>query len=254
MLLSILTLLALAHATFLFAIWRKDNGLADIFWGMGFITLSLTLFWQTGSFLPRQILAHIMVVLWGLRLALHITARNWGRGEDKRYLSWRKEWGKNWLWRSYLQVFVLQSALLCVVAAPIFIIQGQPNQPALNLIDCVGFGIWLFGLSFEAVGDFQLLQFKQRKHKPGAIMTQGLWKYTRHPNYFGEVTLWWGFWLLVVGLPGGWFSAIGPATLTFLILFVSGVPLLEKRQMKNPAFRKYAQKTSVFLPWWPKKA
>jgi steroid 5-alpha reductase family enzyme len=237
---------------FFLALWRRRNDLADIAWGGGFIAAALTAGLLQTQGTPRARLVILLVILWGVRLAVHIGLRNLGRGEDERYRKWREEWGRHWLIRSYLQVFLLQGVLLYLISLPVLwtILVGPTVWTGL---DAVGLAVWGLGFVFEAVGDYQLAQFKKNPANRGRIIQQGLWRYSRHPNYFGEVTLWWGIYLLALATPGGWMTIIGPLTITFLILKVSGIPLLEKKYVNNAAFQEYARKTSVFFPLPPRK-
>jgi steroid 5-alpha reductase family enzyme len=237
---------------FLLALWRRRNDLADIAWGGGFIAAALTaVFLQTGLG-SRARLVVLLVILWGLRLAVHIGLRNLGKGEDERYRKWREEWGRHWLLRSYLQVFLLQGFLLYLISLPvIWTILAKPSP--WSGLDALGLAVWIVGFVFEAVGDFQLARFKKDPAHRGKIIQTGLWRYSRHPNYFGEVTLWWGIYLLALSAPGGWMTIIGPLTITFLILKVSGIPLLEKKYVNNAAFQEYARRTSAFFPLPPRK-
>ena len=232
---------------FLLALWRRRNDLADIAWGGGFIVAALTAgTLQTGA-TPRARLVVLLVILWGMRLAVHIGLRNLGKGEDDRYRKWREEWGKHWLLRSFLQVFLLQGFLIYLISLPVtYMILAGPS--GWTWLDALGLTVWIIGFFFEAVGDFQLAQFKKNPANRGKIIQQGLWRYSRHPNYFGEVTLWWGIYLIALSAPGGWVTIIGPLTITFLILKVSGIPLLEKKYADNAAFQEYARRTSVFFP------
>jgi steroid 5-alpha reductase family enzyme len=237
---------------FLLALWRRRNDLADIAWGGGFIAAALTAVLLQTGLASRARLVVLLVILWGLRLAVHIGLRNLGKGEDERYRKWREEWGRHWLLRSYLQVFLLQGFLLYLISLPvIWTILAKPS-PWTGL-DALGLAIWMAGFFFEAVGDFQLARFKKDPAHRGKIIQQGLWRYSRHPNYFGEVTLWWGIYLLALSAPGGWMTIIGPLTITFLILKVSGIPLLEKKYVNNAAFQEYARRTSAFFPLPPRK-
>jgi steroid 5-alpha reductase family enzyme len=235
---------------FVFAVWKKRNDFADIAWGMGFVLIALI-----GGFLNptiRNIIITSMVVIWGIRLASHIGLRGLKKQEDIRYQKWRKEWGKYWVVRSWLQIFILQGFLILCVGASILITSRFDNSD-LILINYVGIAIWLFGLIFEAIGDWQLIQFIKDPSNKGKIMQAGLWQYTRHPNYFGEVTLWWGLWLAIGGVPYFWLAIIGPITITFLILKVSGIPMLEKQFEGNKEFEQYKKTTNAFFPWFPKK-
>jgi len=237
---------------FLLALWRRRNDLADIAWGGGFIAAALTAVLLQTGLASRARLVVLLVILWGLRLAVHIGLRNLGKGEDERYRKWREEWGRHWLLRSYLQVFLLQGFLLYLISLPvIWTILAKPS-PWTGL-DAIGLAVWIVGFFFEAVGDFQLARFKKDPVHRGKIIQQGLWRYSRHPNYFGEVTLWWGIYLLALSAPGGWMTIIGPLTITFLILKVSGIPLLEKKYVNNAAFQEYARRTSAFFPLPPRK-
>ena len=242
-------LIVLTYMTgwFLLAQWRRRNDLADIAWGGGFIVAASTAgILQTGA-TPRALLVVLLVILWGLRLAVHIGLRNLGKGEDDRYRKWREEWGKQWFLRSFLQVFLLQGFLISLISLPVtYMILAGPSD--WTWLDAFGLALWSIGFFFEAVGDFQLARFKKDPANRGKIIQQGLWRYSRHPNYFGEVTLWWGIYLLALSAPGGWVTIIGPLTITFLILKVSGIPLLEKKYADNAAFQEYARRTSAFFP------
>lgn len=229
---------------------KRDNSVADIFWGLYFVLLTGFAFFLYAEPDWRQILVFALVALWGFRLSTHIFVRHWGKGEDPRYTEMKKSW--KWVAvRSYLQVFVLQGVLALLIVAPILWIQFSASQGALGLVDFLGLGVWISGFLFEVIGDAQLGAFVKTK-KPGEIMERGLWRYTRHPNYFGEVTQWWGLYLIACAVPGGWMFFFGPLLITVLILYVSGVPLLEKRYEGNPAWEHYKQRTSKFIPCFPK--
>lgn len=236
---------------FLVSLVKKRNDVADVAWGLGFVLMAWTSFFLSEDFSVRGLLVSVLVSIWGVRLAWHIHARNKTKTEDFRYKTWRNEWGKWFYVRSYGQVYLLQGALLFVIALPVLIINTN-SGPSLGLLDFIGTGVWLFGFYFEAVGDAQLARFITNPQNKGKLMQSGLWAYSRHPNYFGEVTQWWGIWLLTLSLPGGWFSVISPLTITFLILKVSGIPLLEKKLAEHPEFAEYKRTTSMFLPF-PKR-
>ena len=190
--------------------------------------------------------------IWGLRLAWHIHNRHKGRPEDYRYFTWRTEWGKWFYLRSYLQVYILQGILLFVIVLPVLLMNNN-TEVSLGWLDIIGMIVWIFGFYFEAVGDAQLARFVKDPAHKGKLMQSGLWKYTRHPNYFGEVAQWWGVWLITLSSMIGWFSIIGPLTITFLILKVSGIPMLEKKMEKNPEFIEYKRKVSIFFSLPPKR-
>lgn len=231
---------------------RGRNDIADVAWGLGFILVAVVSLIAGGVYSTRGLLVTGLVLIWGLRLALHIHSRNRGRGEDPRYRKWREEWGKWFVLRSFLQVFMLQGILLLMVAVPIVLTNTAPAVP-LGWLDLIGFVVWLYGFVFEALGDWQLMKFVRDPGNKGKLMTSGLWRYTRHPNYFGEVTLWWGIWLMTLGLPVGLLTVIGPLTITFLILKVSGIPMLEKPYEERADFQEYKCRTSAFFPLPPKR-
>jgi steroid 5-alpha reductase family enzyme len=185
-------------------------------------------------------------------LTLHIFLRNHGKPEDFRYANWRKEWGKHVVIRSFFQVFMLQGFFMFIIALPIIITKASVPQK-LGFIEIAGSIIWLIGFLFEAIGDYQLLKFKKLPENKGKIITTGLWKYTRHPNYFGECVMWWG--IFIVSIPSGYFyiSVISPLVLTWLLTRVSGVPMLEEKYKGNEEFEQYAKKTNSFVPWFPKE-
>jgi steroid 5-alpha reductase family enzyme len=231
---------------------KKRNDVADIAWGLGFTLLAWTAFFISDDAGTRALLVGILVTVWGLRLALHIGKRNAGKPEDYRYAAWRAAWGKWSYLRSYLQVYLLQGFLLYVVALPVlFVNRGEGKE--LGLSDLAGALVWLVGFLFEAVGDAQLAKFSGDPANKGKLMRSGLWRYTRHPNYFGEVTQWWGIWLIALSAPHGWMSVIGPLTITLLILKVSGIPMLERKMEQNPEFAEYKLTTSAFFPLPPRR-
>jgi steroid 5-alpha reductase family enzyme len=186
-------------------------------------------------------------MIWGLRLAIHIYLRNRGKKEDFRYLAWRQEWGKAFYLRSYFQVYLLQGLFLLMVISPVTLASTQEQGPLIPL-DYLGILVWIIGFYFQTVGDYQLVKFKKDPANKGKIMTSGLWRFSRHPNYFGEVTMWWGLFLLSVNSPYGIYGIIGPLTISFLIIFVSGIPMMEEKYKENPEFEAYSKVTSVFIP------
>lgn len=240
------------NAIFILALRLKDNSIVDIAYGAAFVLVGWSTFVLYGSAHPRQMLVLALITLWGVRLAGHIYLRKQGEsGEDSRYRQWREAWAKTFVWRSWLQIFMLQGAVVFLVAMPLLLIMRQPG-PALGLLDVLGGVIWLIGFMFEAVGDWQLLRFKHNPAHRGHMMRQGLWRYTRHPNYFGEATLWWGIWLIALAAPWGAFAVISPLLINFLLLKVSGIPMLEAKYENHPEFADYKQRTNAFFPWFPK--
>lgn len=237
---------------FLVSLLLKRNDIADLAWGLGFIFVCGYLYflgYKNSSF----DLITLLTLLWGTRLAIHIFLRLKNKGEDFRYKKWRKEWGK-WVYlRSYLQVFILQGFLMYLISFSAIISALDPTGK-LTLLSIVGVIIWGIGFYFETIGDFQLQKFLSDPNNKGGIMTEGLWKYTRHPNYFGEVVQWWGIFTIAMPLQYGTLALISPLTISFLILKVSGIPLLEKKYENNPKFTRYKKETNAFFPWFPKKS
>ena len=232
---------------FLVSLIRKRNDVADIAWGLGFVVIAWVSFLIQGTSGLRGGLVVLLVSVWGLRLAWHIYSRNKGKGEDYRYVALRKEWGRWFALRSYVQVYILQGALLFLVVQPVLFINKSSAVP-LSLTDVFGIALWSIGFLFESIGDAQLARFIKNPANKGKLMQSGLWSVTRHPNYFGEVTQWWALWLVALSVPNGVLSILGPITITILILKVSGIPLLERKMAENPEFAEYKRRVSVFIP------
>lgn len=249
-----LALLLFAYMTlwFVVSLIKKRNDVADVAWGLGFVLMTWSSYFLSGDSGVRGILVGLLVTIWGFRLAWHIYTRNRGKAEDYRYLAWRKAWGKWFFPRSYVQVYLLQGMLLFIIALPVLLI-NKSSGTSLSLLDFLGVAVWLLGFYFEVVGDAQLARFIANSANKGKLMQSGLWSYTRHPNYFGEVAQWWGLWLIALSVSGGWFGIIGPITITFLILKVSGIPMLEKKMAENQEFAEYKRRVSIFIPMLPKK-
>jgi steroid 5-alpha reductase family enzyme len=238
---------------FILAMIRKDNSIADIAWGPGFIVVSWALLFINGNYNPTQFLAAALVTVWGLRLGIRIYRRNRGKGEDPRYRKWREDWGKYFVIRSYFQVFIIQGFVLLLNITPVMIIMSSTEE-TFAWWGYLGLAVWCLGFFFESVGDYQLDSFLKKPENRGTIIDVGLWKYTRHPNYFGESTMWWGIFIIALGVPWGWIGVIGPIAITSTILFVSGIPMTEKLMEKTPGWEEYKRKTSAFIPWFPKKS
>lgn len=243
---------------FVIAQVKKNNGLADMAWGLGFVVVALTSIIYSGSYTLAAIVVTILVMIWGFRLFFFIGLRNWNKPEDFRYVDMRNKWKTNIPLKAFFKVFVLQGMLLYIISLPIQLVNLNPTSFTNNhnyLVLILGIILWLVGFYFEAVGDAQMKKFKKNPENKGLIMQSGLWKYTRHPNYFGEALMWWAVW--IVSLSGfaliNVIGIIGPILITYLLLYVSGVPLLEKKYKDNPLFQEYAKKASVFIPMPPKK-
>lgn len=243
---------------FILAQVKKNNGLADTAWGLGFVAVAVTSLAYRGEYTLIPLVVTALVVIWGFRLFFYISLRNWNKPEDYRYVDMKKKWKTNLKLKAFIFVFMFQGLLLFVISLPIQLtsfVDGTINLIQQYIILGVGVLLWFTGFLFESVGDSQLKKFIANPENKGQIMSKGLWKYTRHPNYFGEAIMWWAVW--IVSLSGlAWLNLIGiisPLLLTYLLLFVSGVPLLEKKYKDNPLFQECAKKTSVFFPLPPKK-
>ena len=220
---------------------------ADIAWGLGFIYLMIIARLSGNNLSLRGLWVQLFVTLWGLRLSLYIFFRNRGKPEDPRYRKWRNEWGTHAAIRAFLQLFLFQGILMVIILIPATYVL-EYGGPDLKWLDVAGAAVFLCGFVAETVADFQKYRFKSNPLNRGRFISAGLWKYSRHPNYFGEVTFWWGIWLTACSVSGGWLTIWGPITITCLILFVSGIPLLEKRYEGNREYEAYKRRTSAFFP------
>jgi steroid 5-alpha reductase family enzyme len=253
MTLILLTLLICYTLLFLYSLLIRDNSIVDVFWGFGFMIIAVLSWFQSEQGIVQYTLTGL-VLLWGIRLTSHIGFRKLREGkEDPRYTKWREEWGSGWYFivRSYLQVFLLQMVLMLIVAMPIMVVNSTGIDIGIvkewNIFLIIGTIIALAGLIFETVADRQLREFMKIK-KPGQIFTTGLYRYSRHPNYFGESVFWFG--VSLIALPFSYLGLIGWVTITCLLLFVSGVPLQEARYAWRPEWEEYKSRTSVFIPWF----
>jgi steroid 5-alpha reductase family enzyme len=232
----------------------KNSSIVDIFWGTGFmITAWISFILTPQGFLGRKILLVSLVTIWGLRLSVHVLLRNWGKGEDFRYQKWRNESSRNWWWYSYFKVFLLQGALMWVIAVPLTVAQFRSLPAHLIWLDFLAIFVWLIGFFFEAAGDWQLSRFRAESRNQGKVLRSGVWRYTRHPNYFGDATQWWAYYLIAAAA-GAYWAVISPIIMTLFLLRVSGVTMLEStlRETK-PGYKEYIQSTSSFIPWFPRK-
>lgn len=249
-----LVILGLMTLLWLVSLILKNASIVDIFWGTGFVVVAWASFFLTpDGFLPRKQLLLLLVTLWGLRLSTHILLRNWGKPEDFRYQAWRKQNGASWWWRSFFKVFFLQGVLMWIISTPLLAAQLRPLPDRLIWLDFLAVLVWLIGFFFEAVGDYQLTRFRANPANKGQVLQTGVWRYTRHPNYFGDATQWWAYFLIALAA-GGWWTIFSPIIMTTLLLRVSGVALLEKSlAVEKPGYKEYIEKTSAFIPWFPRK-
>jgi steroid 5-alpha reductase family enzyme len=255
---SAITIFIFMTSGFVLALIKKRNDIVDILWGLGFVLVALVIsLLQSEQNLPLFVVG-LLVTLWGGRLALHIAARHRNKPEDYRYQEWRTQWmerGRGYfLVRTFFQIFMLQGLMMYVIALPISFLGEFSTQESIHIVSWVGIAVWMIGFFFEAVGDWQLKNFIKKEENHGKIMKYGLWRYTRHPNYFGEVAQWWGIFVIVVPylFPWSLFMIASPLLITFLLLKVSGIPMLEKKWKDNPEFQEYKKRTSAFFPLPPR--
>jgi len=230
----------------------RDSSIVDIFWSLCFVlAASVYAILTPNGIAERKLLSLMLVTIWGIRLSVHLARRNLGKGEDYRYAKWRTEAGQSWWWRSWLKVFALQGILAWIVSAPLLAVQDS-TQP-LGVLDVIGAGVWLIGFMFEAIGDWQLVQFKANPANKGKVLSTGLWRFTRHPNYFGDAVVWWGMYMLAVSA-GGWWTIFSPLLMNYLLVNISGVAMLESAmRSRKPEYADYIRRTSSFIPWPPAK-
>lgn len=247
----------IAYITLIFIISKilKRLDVVDIAWSGGFILAALTSFFISKYKVEIgwnvQTVATILVLVWGLRLAYHILRRVASTSEDPRYVELRKRWKGNTSLNAYFRIFFTQGVLATIISIAVIHINLSEPQP-INWVTYLGALVWLSGFLMESLSDYQLKKHLANPKNKGTIMTSGLWKYSRHPNYFGEATLWWGIFIIAFSLPFGWVAVITPVAITYLLLFVSGVPLAERRFEGRPGWAKYKKQTSVFVPLPPR--
>jgi len=244
-LLIMVLILALATGLWLVSLRLRDASIVDIAWAPGFAVISWCSAIATGTLSTRGWLILILVNAWAVRLALHIYARH--RDEDHRYAAMRAKHGKRWWWWSLFQVFWLQGLLCWLISWPLQL--AVTHAPALNVLDTAGFAIATAGFMYEAIADWQLMRFRADPANAGKVMDRGLWRWSRHPNYFGDAVMWWGYFLVGLAAGGAWWSIAAPVVMTFLLLRVSGVTLLEDTiTERRPAYADYIRRTSAFVP------
>ena len=251
---TLLIILAMMSILWIISIILKNVSIVDLFWGLGFVLVAGVYYYYGRGLPDRQTILLVLVVIWGLRLSVYLGWRNIGKGEDFRYQGFRKKYGKNrYWWVSFFQTFLLQGVLMWLISAPLLGAMNFGNNTGLNLLDYIGFLFWMIGFIFEAGGDLQLARFKADPANKAKILNKGFWRYTRHPNYFGDAAVWWGFGFFSLAA-GSYLPVLGSALMTLLIIRVSGVAMLEKTlNDSKPGYRDYVQKTNAFIPWFPKK-
>lgn len=261
---SVFLATAIAVLLLMLTVWAlsvriRDASIVDIVWGLGFVLVVwVARFTAGGPWNTRHTLVLIATSIWGVRLGAYLGWRNIGKGEDFRYRAMRKKHGEKFWIISLRTVFLVQGLLMWIVSTPIQIAQmnfaRDANHKGLDVFLIVGFMVWLVGVLFESIGDLQLAKFKANPDNKGKVMDRGLWAWTRHPNYFGDVCVWWGIWLMAISAPLAIIGIVGPIVMTVLLMKVSGVPMLEYSiEKRRPGYTEYIERTSSFFPRPPKK-
>ena len=250
---SLIAALVMMTLVWAVSLARRDASIVDVFWGLGYVLAGGIYYLGAEEHTLRGTLILGLVTLWALRLSLYILWRNWGHGEDYRYREMRERHTGTFAVWSLFVVFWFQALLLWAISMPLY--QAQNPEPAsLGFLDGLGIALFMVGFAFEAGGDWQLARFRGNADNKGKVLDQGFWRYTRHPNYFGDAVVWWGFFCFAAATPGGWWTVYSPVLMTFLLMRVSGVTLLEKKLHETkPAYRDYAEQTNAFFPWPPTK-
>ena len=260
---SAITLFIYIFIAFIVGTVKKNMGIMDIFYGPAYFVVAITSLISniilTSSLSIRQVIVTILVLIWAIRLAGYVYIRKRGKTEDYRYKTIRDRWKTNVALKSFFKIFLFQGIIVYLVAITVWFVNVSDNPPLVSLLDFGGITlwlgtiIWLIGFLFETIADFSLYKFLQKPENKGKIMRKSLWKYSMHPNYFGEVTQWWGLFVIALAVPFGFVTIVGPAYITFQIIKISGVKLLDKRYAENEEYQTYKRKTSAFIPWFPKK-
>jgi steroid 5-alpha reductase family enzyme len=248
---AILIILLYFGVFFIVGTLTTNNSIVDMGWGAGFVVSSGSLYFL-GAQNDAQFIALWMVAFWGIRLSYHLVKRNWRKPEDFRYVQMRKQFGSQVIIKSLLHIYLLQAGFMIVIGLTLFRFFALSDDVTLSAWAVPGVVVYLIGIYYEALGDVQL-----RRHlgkAPGTLLTTGLWSTTRHPNYFGDSAVWWGLYLYVVALmPTLWWTIVSPIIMTWLLRYVSGVPLLEQRMANKQGWEAYAKRTNIFFPWFPRR-
>lgn len=245
-------ILVMMFFAWLLSLWLRDASIIDPFWGLGFVLVAWAVYWLQSKASMSDLLLPILTTLWGVRLGGYLAWRNHGKPEDYRYQEMREKWGNKFPWVSLFTVFLLQGIIMWVVSLPIQLgIAGSEGN--ISILTLVGIAVWAIGLFFESVGDWQLARFKSNPGNRGVVLDTGLWRYTRHPNYFGDFLVWWGLYLTAFSLGAPWWTVVGPAMMSYFLMRVSGVTLLEKNLViTKPAYADYVSHTNAFFPGLPR--
>jgi steroid 5-alpha reductase family enzyme len=252
--LNLSAIIAMMIIGWLISLRYRNVSIVDSLWGVGFVLIVWITFFCADGFIGRKALIAILATVWGLRLSIYLGWRNWGGGEDRRYGQWRKESGDRFWIVSLFKVFLLQAVFLWVISFVLQYGQFAPTPDRFSWLDILGVLVWAFGFFFEVAGDAQLARFKANPANEGKVMDRGLWAYSRHPNYFGEFLIWWGFFLVTLSADNSLWTVISPLVITAVLLKMTGIPLTEQSIVDHrPAYRKYIRRTPAFFPWFPKK-
>ncbi len=239
-----------AVATWLLSIRLKDVSIVDSAWSIMFLAAAIVYLISINDFGFKNIIVLTLVLVWALRLSIHLTWRNWGEPEDHRYVEIRRKYSPNFPLKSLYIIFLFQAVLAWIISLPLLGAITLSFEPSLTstLLFAIGVGLWFIGMFFETVADYQLANFKNKSSNHGKVMAKGLWKYSRHPNYFGECVIWWGFYLIALSV-GAWWSIISPLIMTWLLLKFSGVVMLEETiTERRPDYKEYIDRTNAFIP------
>ncbi len=259
---SLLAVFGLFLIFYFIGLYQKSFNTVDIAYGAGFILVAVVSWIVSGSdfLIERKILSTVLVILWGVRIAVFLTLRKFGKdeetGEDRRFKIYRDEWGKTLWWRGFLQIYLSQVILIMIIGLPVLVVTANTsNGGPLGVLDYIGISIWSIGFLFEFIADLQMHIFKKKTENKGKIMTKGLWKYSRHPNYFGEITMWFGLFFIALYELKAWnfVSILSPIIIAMLLIYVTGLPLAEKRFENNEDYQDYKKRTSALIPWFSKK-
>jgi steroid 5-alpha reductase family enzyme len=244
---------ALMVSTWALSLVGRDASIVDIAWGLGFVVVAWLAFVLGDGPTERGLLVAALTTIWGLRLAAHMLSLRLGQGEDFRYREMRARYGRRFPAVSLFSVYLLQGLGMWVVSLPVQAAAALPGPSGLTALDLVGLAVWVGGMVFEVGGDRQLARFRADPSNRGKVMDRGLWRYTRHPNYFGDFCVWWGIFLIAIAADGAWWTVAGPLTMTLIFTKLFGMPLMERHLgSTKPGYKEYARRTSAFFPCPPK--
>ncbi len=250
---NLILVFILMTAGWVWSMARKNVTIVDSLWGIGFVMIAWNTFVMGDGDYGRNLLVSLLATAWGMRLSGHLTWRNWGKPEDHRYGSWREKSGSSFWWVSLFKVFWLQALFLWVISLVLQKAQLSQTPTRLTVLDFSGTLVWIMGFCFEAAGDWQLARFRSDPKNRGQVMDRGLWAFSRHPNYFGEFLIWWGFFLVALATPDSFWTIICPVLVTLVLLKMTGIPITEKAlQFRRPGYSEYIRRTSPFFPRPPK--